>query len=395
MGWTHARTGRRGASALVVLVVFAGCEVRGLVGSNVGGGGTGSGSGLDTSSSEGGETVSPETGIDVTTTQGGSSEETGDVRFDVGMPDAPAACDVPMGDPCDASSGDPYRAMGINCPGHGPQADGSYRGHPTAMAVHHGQLGTSSAFPPREGERFVILSTGIAANLPLSPEELQAADPDCLPIACPSTQHSTEKLATLPEPIDVRKVSEKGVDCTDDKSLVGTGDCSNSLFDQFVAGEGAMDYAEIRLDTTVPPGADGFTYDFAFFSVEYPTWVDHESPFNDMYVAWLESENWTGNVSFDEFGHPISVNGVFLDYKDAPSVVCPAPCTAPELAGFAAQGHGGTRWLQTNAPVVPGEEISLLFAIFDLTDGAYDSMVALDHFEWTCSDAPPLTQPVG
>ena len=59
------------------------------------------------------------------------------------------------------------------------------------------------------------------------------------------------------------------------------------------------------------------------------------------------------------------------------------------------EGHAGTKWLQTTAPVHAGEEISLLFAIFDLTDGAYDSMVALDHFEWTCSGAPPFTKPVG
>jgi hypothetical protein len=394
MGWVRAHgAGRR---ALVVLgVIASACEVRGLVGSNVGAGGTGSGSGFETSSSEGGETALPETGVEEATTAHGSSSETGDVKFDVGMPDAPAICAAPMGVACDAESTDPVRALGVNCPGPGPSADGSYRGHPAAMTVHHGTLGTSSAFPPREGERFVILSTGIAANLALSPEELQAADPGCVPIACPSTQHGTEKLATLPEPIDVRKVSEKGRDCTEDPSLVGTGDCSNTLFDQFIAGEGAMDYAELRIDTTVPPEADGFTYDFAFFSVEYPTWIDHGSPFNDMYVAWLESENWTGNISFDEFGNPISVTGVFLDYKDAPSTVCPAPCEAPELEGFAAEGHAGTRWLQTSAPVVPGEEISILFAIFDLTDGAYDSMVALDHFEWTCSDAPPLTQPVG
>lgn len=382
--------------ALAAVGVLVGaCEVRGLVGSNVGGGGgTGSsGSGADTSSSDGGESTLV-TSADVTTVHA-SSEETGDVRFDVGMPDAPAACDIPMGDPCDERTADPYRAFGINCPGDGPTAVGTFRGNPAAMNVHQGNLGTSSAFPPREGERFVILSTGVAADLARSPEELQAADPSCNPIACPSTQHSPEKLATLPEPIDVRKVSSDGIDCTENESLIGTGDCSNTLFDQFIAGEGALDYAEMRIDATVPPGADGFTYDFAFFSVEYPTWVEHASPFNDMYVAWLESENWTGNVSFDGFGHPISVNGVFLDYKDAPSVVCPAPCEAPELAGFAAQGHAGTRWLQTSAPVQPGEDISLLFAIFDLTDGAYDSMVALDHFEWTCSGAPPFTQPVG
>jgi hypothetical protein len=383
----------RSAAALVVALAGA-CEVRGLVGSNVGAGGTGSGSGTNgTTTGDIDESTADSNAVEATSSA--ESEESGDVRFDVGMPDAPAVCAAPIGEPCDATSMDPHRAMGLNCGGEGPTAVGSYRGHPSAITVHDGNLGTTSAFAPREGQRFVVLSTGVAADLARTPEELEAANPDCTPGNCPSTQHSDEVLATLPAPIDVRKVSDEGVDCTADPSLVGTGDCSSSIFDQFVAGSGALDYAELRIDATVPNGVDGLTYDFAFFSTEYPLWIDHASPYNDMYIAWLESESWTGNVSFDEFGHPISVTGVFLDYKDAPSTVCPAPCEAPELHGFAMEGHAGTRWLQTNAPVRPGEDISLLFAIFDLSDGKYDSVVALDHFEWTCSGAPPLTQPVG
>ncbi len=386
-------TGLRVGCGALVLTVALGCEVRGLVGSNVGVSGTGGG-GMETGSTGSAESeaesASPETSG--STSSGG--DETSGIRFDLGQPDSPAACEAPVSEPCDAQGEDPYNALGINC-GGGPTATGSFRGKASAITVHHGNLGTSSAYPPREGERFVVLSTGVATDLAKPPEELQAADPACLPISCPSTQHSAEVLAMLPEPIDVRKVSETGVDCTEDESLVGTGDCSNSLFDQFIAGSGAVDYAELRVDTVVPDGVDGLSYDFAFFSVEYPIWVDHASPYNDMYVAWLESEDWTGNISFDEFGHPISVTGVFLDYKDAPSAGCPAPCNAPELAGFSMEGHAGTKWLQTTAPVQAGEEISLLFAIFDLTDGAYDSMVALDHFEWTCSGAPPFTRPVG
>jgi hypothetical protein len=383
-------------AAALALAVASGCEVHGLVGSDLaatggGSGGFGSGSG----GADGDETGGPTTAI---TEPGESSsadgDETSGVRFDVPPPDAPESCDAPYALPCDGASNDPLNALGLNCDG-GPTVTGTFRGHETAMTVHEGKLGSSSAYPPREGSKFVILSTGVATDLALSPAELQAADPSCVPLACPSTQHSSEVLALLPEPIDVRQVSKEGVDCVEDKTLVGTGDCSNTLFEQYVAGSGALDYAELRIDTVVPSGVDGLAYDFAFFSVEYPTRMEHESPFNDMYVAWLESENWTGNVSFDEFGHPISATGVFLDYKDSPSAACPEPCNAPELHGFAMEGHAATKWLETTAPVVEGEVISLLFAIFDLTDGSYDSMVALDHFEWTCSDAPPFTRPVG
>ena len=115
-----------------------------------------------------------------------------------------------------------------------------------------------------------------------------------------------------------------------------------------------------------------------------------------MYVAWLESEAWTGNVSFDELGNPITIGGVFLDYLDADSAQCTmVPCVAPELDGFAMDGHAGTQWLEIIAPVVAGEEIELVFAIFDMTDGLFDTAVILDGAQWGCTDKPPLTAPAG
>jgi hypothetical protein len=115
-----------------------------------------------------------------------------------------------------------------------------------------------------------------------------------------------------------------------------------------------------------------------------------------MYVAWLESEAWTGNISFDELGNPISINGVLMDYLDADSPLCErSPCEAPELDGFAMDGHAGTRWLETVAPVVPGEEVEVIFAIFDLSDAYFDTVVLLDAVHWGCTDLPPLTQPQG
>lgn len=396
--WASTR-GCRGVAAVSLVGLLTACEIRGIVGQNVGIVGD---AGDEVGDSTGGEGTTSTPQTSTTTTQGGDltggdvegDAETSDVRFDLGLPDAPAACVIPMGDPCDSNTNDPLVAMGINCP-NGPIASGGYRGDDRAMTVHHGGLGTSTAYPPREGSSFVVLSTGIATQLAMTHQEIQAVDPSCNPIACPSTALSDAVIPVPPDPIDVRRVSDDGVDCIENHELVGSGDCSNSLYEPFAAGSGVLDYAELRLDAIVPENVDGLSYDFAFFSTEYPTWIEHKSPFNDMYVAWLESEMWTGNISFDELGNPISATGVLLDYKDAPSPECPAPCTAPELWGFSMEGHGATKWLATNAPVIAGEQISLLFAIFDLSDGAYDSMVALDHFEWTCSDAPPFTTPVG
>lgn len=318
-----------------------------------------------------------------TTSSTGTSEPPIDppVVFDFGaFPDVGAFCGAPNPVSCDNEDDDPWHAMGLNCDG-GPQVDGSFTGDPEQLFVHEGNFGTSDAFPPREGDKFAILSSGIA-------EQMVTTVGGTI-----SGTMGGGNLPDLPPPMTRTEVSPGGGDtCIDNPALVGTGDCSNTVEVQYSQGGTANDLAFLSLSVEVPENTFGFTYDFAFFSVEYP--VYYQSQFNDMYVAWLESEGWTGNISFDEFGSPISLNAGFLDYKDAPNPTdCPAPCVAPELAGTAAQGHAGTRWLTTNAPVTPGETIEVYFAIFDLSDTALDSAVLLDNWIWTCEGSPPVTIP--
>lgn len=377
------------------------CEVHGLVGSNATGGGGveattgvagttgGDSGGAAGSTSTGSASESTGSAVDEADGSGGSSSG-GVVMFDVAPGDGPEVCLAPLPTVCDFGSDDPWRAMGVGCPGSVGGIT-SFFGHPAALHVHRGLLGTHGEYAPREGERMTILSTGRAADVPRT-----HADLGCEPLLCPSTPLDLGgALPTLPPPIDVTPVHSTKT-CAEDPSLVGTGDCSNSLVEPWSAGAGAHDYAELRITAKVPESADAFAYQFAFFSAEYPVWTDQGSPWNDMYVAWLESEAWTGNISFDAYGNPISINGVFLDYLDADSPLCDrVPCVAPELDGFAMDGHAGTRWLETVAPVVPGEEIDVIFAIFDLSDAFFDTVVLLDGVHWGCTDLPPLTQPQG
>jgi hypothetical protein len=58
-----------------------------------------------------------------------------------------------------------------------------------------------------------------------------------------------------------------------------------------------------------------------------------------------------------------------------------------------ASTHAGTKWLSTTAGVVPGEDITLIWAIFDLSDEVLDSVVILDAFSWNCEGGPPQTIP--
>ena len=291
-------------------------------------------------------------------------------------------CTAPIHTACDGQDNDPWHALGINCPGE-LQFNTSYTGEAGQLYVHSGQLGTynPATYPVLEGTKMVILSSGEAMEM-----------------TAPGDQFASESMGAymqnqLPAPLNMSAVDPGGmVDCYDNPMLVGTGDCSNTLQDQWDQGFGAYDYAELRLVGDVPGGATGFSYDLAFFSTEYPNF--YQSSYNDMYVAWLDSELWTGNVSFDAMGNPISLNAGFLDYKDAPNPYdCPAPCDAPELQGTVMETHAGTAWLTTSAGVMPNETITLVWAIWDLSDEVLDSVVILDNFAWNCEGGPPQTIP--
>lgn len=375
-----------------------GCQVRGVIGSNEtaasGPSDATSGSAPGTTSGDTTTSVTTRVTSESTTVMGSGSteapeddEDSGkDPIFDVQAMDVPAVCAPPTMPSCD--DGETWwSTVGLGCSEDG---EGTFEANTLggALAIHKGGLGAGH-FAPREGERMLILSTGEASELALAPAELLSKHPDCDLLICPSSDLSGARQTLLPMPISPHAVSESRT-CDEDPTLIGKGDCSNSLAEHWARGDGALDYSELRMRLEVPPNTDAFSYDFAFFSSEYPLFIDHNSEiYNDMYVAWLESENWTGNISFDENMNPITVHSVLLDHRTA-SDVCPE-CKAPELEGFTMEQHAGTKWLTTVAPVVPGEEIELIFAIFDLSDPQFDSFVLLDNFEWTCSDGPPVT----
>ena len=54
---------------------------------------------------------------------------------------------------------------------------------------------------------------------------------------------------------------------------------------------------------------------------------------------------------------------------------------------------GGTDWLVTSAPIVPGEIMTLDLTIFDVSDGNLDSLVLLDGFEWNIDPSEVGTNP--
>lgn len=179
----------------------------------------------------------------------------------------------------------------------------------------------------------------------------------------------------------------------------------------------ANDVVDVVLKVQVPANAKGFTFDFNFYSGEWPEWVC--TTFNDTFVAWLTSKAWTGNgadagmpdfnISLDPKNNPVSVNNEFFQACSPmnATVGCSGTGAPPKDAcmlgngelqgtgffitgdmhcGQTDSGGGATGWLTTQAPVVPGEIITLQFMVWNTGDQAFDSSVLIDNWNWVPSD---------
>ncbi|HEY8040694.1 MAG TPA: choice-of-anchor L domain-containing protein [Polyangiaceae bacterium] len=165
------------------------------------------------------------------------------------------------------------------------------------------------------------------------------------------------------------------------------------------------DVIDVELKIKVPLNAKGMHFEFDFHSGEWPEFVC--SSYNDSFIAYLQSQAFNGgnpdNFSFDSKNSPISVNNAFFDRCTTNSSTCgggtvlPAPCAGGETelqgtgffdphstyCGSTTESSGGaTGWLASEAPVKPGEVITLDFIIWDTGDAIYDSLVLLDKFQW-------------
>lgn len=144
----------------------------------------------------------------------------------------------------------------------------------------------------------------------------------------------------------------------------------------------------LELTLRAPLNATGYSFDFDFYSFEFPEWVC--TSYNDQFIALVEPApmgSLNGNITFDSQTNPVSVNIAFFEvcaydsfYPQFPCALGPAELSA---TGFDTWNNAGaTSWLVTTAPVEGGEEFSIRFAIWDTGDTAYDSTTLLDNFTW-------------
>ncbi len=176
------------------------------------------------------------------------------------------------------------------------------------------------------------------------------------------------------------------------------------------------DDVALELQIRVPSNATGYSFNFKFYSFEFPDWVCDTSGYNDQFVAlvqppptgsYVPTGSLFGNISFDSNMHPVSVNMGFFDVCDPTTPTrfathcksgggaCPAlpspycPLGVGDLAGTGFDvwhstvgPAGATRWLSTQAPAKPGSIITVRFAMWDAGNTEFDSTVLVDNFQW-------------
>ena len=169
----------------------------------------------------------------------------------------------------------------------------------------------------------------------------------------------------------------------------------------------AHDGVGLELTIRVPTNAKSFTVNENFFTYEFPDYIC--SPYNDGFAILMSPKignQPNNNIAYDQQGNPISVNNSLLQVCDAQtaggkSFPCPSGSSTLAATGFgtdtAGQNHAATGWLQTKAPVdtLRGKEITLLFAVWDSSDGVLDSSTLIDNFQWSLDPATsgPVTVP--
>jgi hypothetical protein len=172
------------------------------------------------------------------------------------------------------------------------------------------------------------------------------------------------------------------------------------------------DAASLEVVVVAPTNAHGFSFNFDFFTYEWPGYICSE--FNDYFLALLYPTPMghpDGNISFDSMGDPVSVNNAFLSVCGCmPHPPCVAggkvfSCADGDLSllgtGFGADttgdgDHGSTGWLETKAPISPHEQITLRWAVYDSGDGILDTTGLIDNFQWILDSGSPsiTTTPV-
>lgn len=247
---------------------------------------------------------------------------------------------------------------------------------------------------PREGQRMLLLSTGVART----PEQPDYT-PDCDSFIPPGSF----AIPPSPAPPDHPRPTSASV-------------CG----DRIVFDSELFNVAALSLTLRAPEDAHALSIDFNFYSAEYPTGVCSIS--NDAFVILMDPPPAGadyGNVAFDSEGNTLNVNSGLMRVCTPPDPVlnlprefdCPLGTDELEGTGYgdaddvngctgSLAGSGATGWLTTSVPVTSGAVFTLRFVIWEAGGPGPDSSVLVDNIRWTrdaddVTTEVPITKPAG
>jgi len=231
-------------------------------------------------------------------------------------------------------------------------------------------------YSAREGESFVLLSTGTSA------------EPNNAGVITDSNQSS--------------KGGNGNPD--DNEFLPGYApgdDDSGVLLPQWQkGGNNPGDKIYFNFKTQTPGGVKGYAIDFAFFSSEWPSW--YNTQYNDLFVAWQVHEDFTGNIS--TIGDlPTTITALHPHWTDVmgggnscANYGSNGPgysCDEPQMDGTGFENHAATTWVRINQPVTENTELELYLFLADMGDTSLASAVILDRFRFNCDECIPVDDP--
>lgn len=226
----------------------------------------------------------------------------------------------------------------------------------TAAPIQRGIVASfGGATAPREGKRMLVLSTG------------QARAPGQAGYVAGATNSDHKQPSTFPV------------------GFPKSGACN--------AQGKPFDGVALDVRVKVPTNAKRMRFAARYFTADYP---DYLCTGDDVFAVLMSPFPDTSAFPADAkaAADKMAPDLVFVGSGAAPQEfgvnvgpllsVCatggknPGCAGGGDLAGTGFEGHGATAWVQTVAPVTPGSEVFLRFALWDTTDGVVDSTVVLD-----------------
>jgi len=291
---------------------------------------------------------------------------------------------------CDGNTQDFYKAFEVGCSDNPEETvvisnQSLSSNNPNAWRIAKGfgtyqQMG-KLLYSPQAGEAFLMVSTGVIAQPNGQGVVTEANNSQVL-----NADNGNDDSNSLPIPISVNKGSNNGQGGTPFMNCDGVNDCSDSLFDAWNLGTGdPNDKLSFTFQAMVPDTVASYSFSFAYFSSEWPTYVN--TKYNDLLIAWQVSEAYTGNVTFIGDA-PLTVTSLhpYL-MSDGYSG------NEAQLQGTGFEQHAGSDWFGANQNVMGGETLTMTFMIADMGDSILATLAIIDNFHWNCEACIPVDDP--